>query len=352
MLDLAIASIAMVVFEVVPSSYVVFKAQDDPAWDRALAAQLLMNLFLVVAVVSVVSVTGWAFFSFTHWITLYAACMAVKRFLDLRLQAHGRVIGLFGLDLAASVIRVLMLPALVSAGVAGADAAWASLALSFLMVQCWCLVVRRNAEASIDGAISPASWRLLVTGVAQYRPYYVNVLLKRVRDNMAPLVAERVIQSKDALAVFLLAYRGVLVAASQIRMFEAILSHRAMIGHVRSLDSRAVMLAAAAAQGACLVLCVAILLASGIDESHWAEIAVLSCLIWPITLSIAERATAYADFQAWRVSRSLLAYVVLLPLLAAILTAADTATALGFSCALLAAEVASYGAIRTGMRVK
>jgi hypothetical protein len=97
MLDLAIVSIAMVVFEVVPSSYVVFKAQDDAAWYRALAAQMVANVGLVVAVVAAIALSGRAFFSFTNWITLYAASMAVKRFVDLRLQAHGRVIELFGL---------------------------------------------------------------------------------------------------------------------------------------------------------------------------------------------------------------------------------------------------------------
>jgi hypothetical protein len=204
----------------------------------------------------------------------------------------------------------------------------------------------------MEGVTSPASWRLLATGVSQYRPYYVNVVLKRTRDNLAPLVAERVLQSKDALAVFLLAYRGVLVAASQIRVFEAILSHRAMIGYMRSLDAKAVMLTAAATQVACMIVCAVILLAAGVAEPQWFEVAVLSCMIWPITLSIAERAGAYADFQAWRVSRSLLAYVALLPIGAAVLIASNAGTPLGVSYALLAAEVASYVAIRTGGRAR
>jgi hypothetical protein len=344
--DMAMIGLLLIVLEVVPSNYSVFRVQDEPAWHRSIAAQTTAS---VVIGASVVFASGhWAglFQAYSLWMAPYAALIAVKRYLDIRLQSSGRLDEFMEIEVSISAIRLALL-ALCYWQVADNNlAVWASLAVAVLLSQAiwW---IRNPLELwAFAGCTDRKAWQALAESFPAYRPYYFGIALKRLKDNLIPLAAERLFDSRELLAAFLLAYRGVIFAVGQVRILEAMMNYRGSLAVAKKMSNQRRYVVATAAQALCLIASAGLLFSSGLRELPWLPTLVLSFMVWPIVFLVLERAKAYSVFQANRVNVSILANLVVVCGGALALKLSGAASVTAFSLVLVAAEVAALIVIK------
>ena len=344
--DLAMISLLLIVLEAVPSNYSVFRIQDDPAWQRGIAAQIAVTVLIGASVVFAVGHWGGLFQAYSLWMGLYAATMAVKRYLDIRLQSSGRLEEFMGIEFSTATIRLALLALSYSQGVDKNFAVWASLAIATLLSQVIWWVQNPSELRAFAGFMDRKAWRALAESFPAYIPYYSGIALKRLKDNFVPLAAERLFDSRELLAAFLLAYRGVIFAVGQVRILESMMNHRGSLAVAQKISRQRRYLLATAAQAVCLTASAGILFSSGLRNLPWLPTLVLSLMVWPIVFLVLERAKAYSAFQANRVNGSILAYLSVVLVGALILKLSGTASVTNFSWVLVAAEATSFFVIK------
>jgi hypothetical protein len=345
--DLAMIGLLLIVLEVVPSNYSVFRVQDDPLWQRSIGAQIVVTILLTAVVVFAAGHWARLFKDNSLWMVMYAASMAIKRYLDIRLQSSGRLGEFMGIELSTSALRLVLLALCFYQGINENEAVWASLGLATLFSQSrwW---IQNPAELRVFGGFADKkAWRALAVSFSAYLPYYSGIALKRLKDNFVPLVAERLFVSRELLAAFLLAYRGVIFAVGQVRILEAMMNYRGALAAAQAMSIMHRYLLATAAQALCLAASAGLLFSSGLRDSPWLSTLTLSFMVWPIVFITLERAKAYSAFQASRVNWSVVAYlcVAVAGVLAVRLSGAATVTS--FSLVLVAAEVAAFVVIKS-----
>lgn len=343
--DLALVSLTLVALEVVPSSYTVFRLQDDSRWRSTLGPQTLLGFALTAVMLGLLCFSVQVFAAFSAWVFVYTLAVALKRHLDLVLQSTGRLAEFLAIDLLAATLRLPLLFAFQWAGASPATVLWASLSLGLLVAQAVWVWRDRTIIYELCGATRSENWGLLWAERTNFSTYYLNTALKRIRDSLATILAAWVIADKSELAAFLLAYRGVLAATSQARLVEAVLNHRRTREEVAERGATHRWALALGVQLLCLAASVFIALAVGIDQPPWLVMGILSALAWPITYMMLERARAYAAFRARHVASSLSAYILVVMVGATLFLVFDTSTAWLFSSLLLLADTASWYAI-------
>lgn len=348
--DLAMISVLLVVLEAVPSSYSVFRIQDDPSWQRSVAAQVIATALLAALIVFSAGHWGRLLRADSPWMVVYAITLAVKRYLDIRLQSLGRLSEFLGIELATSALRLVLLGFCFHKGVEANESVWASLAIAALCSQCLWLLNNPAELRAFGGFVDLNAWRALAGNFRSYIPYYYGIALKRLKDNFVPLVAERLFVSRELLAAFLLAYRGVIFAAGQVRIIEAMMNHRGALAAALKMSSLHRYVVAMAAQALCLSLSAGLLIASGVHSLPWMPVFVLSLIVWPIVFMVLERAQAYSSFQVNRVNGSVFAYLAVALLGALILRYAATDSVTALAWLLIAAELASLQVLRATRR--
>jgi hypothetical protein len=310
--DLAIISLTLIFFELVPSSYLVFRLQDDARWGAALGTQTILGVAISVSAIIALHFFTNYIADFSFWIFLYATASGIKRQLDLILQSSGRLSEFFLIDGVASALRLFLLVVFAWLNFYPATALWASIALSFIISQLWWFGknvcnIKKNYKI-----IQKDSLRLIWKERRRYPAYYLNILLKRVRDSLAPIIAGHLILDKSTLAAFFLAYRGMAAAVSQMRIIEAIFNHRETQKELSNLGSSEKILIATGTQLMCIVASSLIILLAGVTEPSWASVIILSGLAWPSTMIMQERAKALANYKTKYISYSLIAYILIL----------------------------------------
>ena len=300
-----------------------------------------ITAFLAAGIVSVVGLLSQQIQEYSAWMAVYAGSLSIKRYLDIRLQSSGRLQEYMNVEVMTSLARVMLMAVLFISNATAVTSIWASLALGGILAQVYFLASNRGELVGGSKYFTGANVRRLVGGFQDYKPYYMGIVLKRLKDNLVPIVSEKVFSSKDTLAAFFLAYRGVIFAAGQIRIMEAILNHRDNLK--RFMDVPLLYKASVAMLGqlVCIVSSVVILLLSGEDELPWKATLLLSFMMWPIVFLVLERTKAYSSFQARAINWSMVGYVAMLLVGSAILMSFETVMIETFSVILVISEIVS-----------
>lgn len=344
--DSAVIGLLLICLEIIPSNFVVFKVQDHPSWIRSVGAQALVSIAVIATFTTSLGTFGSPFNQYTPWIAVYAATCALKRYLDMRLQSTGRLAHYLRLDALIAGLRLPLLFCCAQLHVNAATSLWMSLAIASGVVQLHWLLTHPDDLQPLKLGLSTASFKAIWDERAAYPGYYLGIVLKRGRDNLMPLLAERFFQQKEELAAFFLAYRGLVFASGQIRILEGIINHKPTMNSVLGSASSRKLLIASIGQALVIGASVVLLLSAGAENAQPLTILILSLITWPSTYLILARAQAYASYRAHQVNAALLAHVVVLLLSVTLLGFAGGTTGVFFAAALLAAECAGYATLR------
>ena len=312
MIDLAIIGIISIILEFVPSNYSLFKIQDDSSWLGVIVVQTIISIVSGGIITLGIFYYSDFFKDFTLWILLYVMSLSIKRYLDIRLQSSGRLNEYLGIEVIAALVRLLLMLICSYLTLEGNIAIWLSLTVGVITAQViW--FIRNNNELNHFAMVFKARhWINLFSNFDKYQPYYIGIILKRIRDNAVPLTAQYFFSTASALAAFFLAYRGVAFAVSQIRIIESLLNHRQTLNQIISLKTKQKFLIAFAAQILCLISAFALQFLADVGEFNYIINLLLSFIIWPIVFNILERTKAYSNYQIKRVNHSMVGYLLVI----------------------------------------
>lgn len=339
--DLALISIVLVLMELVPSAFAVFKVQDSPEFLEGQAAFSIACIPLLAAVIWLLHEYTTLLQAFTAWIVLYCALQPVKRYLDIRLQSSGRLREYYAMELYSVVFRLALLAGAVWVGWDSSGALWMSLALGLLLAQSWWLVRNPHECRMARHAFKAGAWRQVAGHGKAYVAYYVNVGLKRIRDNAVPLLAARFFATKEATGIFFLAYRGLVFIVGQLRVIEGFLNHRATLRFIGEKQGRNVAIVTAVAPLACVAVSYVLAQVTGSGAPQWDSIVILSMAACAYPFALILRARALAAYRMGVVTAGMSAYVLTAGLLVAACQSASLASTAVFSSIIVLAEMMS-----------
>lgn len=339
LVDLAYLSLISILLEVVPSNYSIFRVQDDPSWIRGLAALAVVTALLMAGVVLVSGYVFDMFHANSVWITPYAGSLAVKRYLDTRLQSTGRLQEYFEIELLGAVIRVLLMGVFLWWAVHPVDAVWASLACATLVTQLtWFSKNQEERRIFISSVVGRSAWIPLFEERRAYVPYYMGIAFKRLRDNLVPILASNFFINRESLGAFFLAFRGLVFTVGQIRVIEGLLNHRKTLKSVVDLPFFHRAIVAVVGQFVCIAASIGLIIASGVKDFNIITVAILSFALWFYVFSMLERAKAYSNYDTLRINSSMVSYCIVEIGLVFLFIELDIRTESAFSLIIVCAE--------------
>lgn len=309
-IDLAKLSLLILVAELVPSSYSVFQQQKDQEFKDALvpyhwlAAVATLGLCYLMAASQV-------FLAFTPWIYPYVACVVAQRYFDCRLQAEGRLQLFYWANLFSNGARLLILLTCIQFGyLQPKEVIWGSLALSSLGGTIVMVVAQMSEKRQAQKTAWTQDLHALWRRRQEYYPYYLNVVLKRVRDAAMPLASDMVAPSRAEAGRYLLVIKGVEVVCGQLRVIEALLSNFVLRQKATTTRKRDLILTSVVAQLFAFLASILLAAQAQLDINTVILAFAASLFVYPYVLELAARSDAYANFQPRRVSVALAAYVL------------------------------------------
>ncbi len=352
--DLAQLALLMILLELLPSGFIIFKLQDEHRWLGILVFQIAACTLAVLLLIQALDL-GFQLFNGAAWlISLYAVTQGVKRFNDTSLQARGMVNYLFLIDFACAAGRLMLLVTFFAVGMAPDLTVWLSLVVPAALAQpagAWLLRAGPPGRARSDATPFHGLQELRrnATGIAQFYP---TTALKRVTDTMVPIVAQQVLPDADKLTVFLLAYRSISFTSVFSRIFEALLNHRANLEAIRSQVGRYVSLLGGMSHAGAFVLSLIIIRLSGQSLADWPFLFVLAAMAWPNTAIAVLRTHYYSRYSALPVA---LAYAVYIAAFAALVTTfaiRNEVSPLDLAISIVAARCLCWLAMKSGHHEK
>lgn len=308
MVVLAYLGLVSILLEVVPSNYSVFAVQDDPEMLNSLAGlAVLTSVVLVVSYFLLWNLLN-IFRENSLWVIPYVFTIAIKRYLDIRLQSSGRLREFLIIELRSAVIRIIMMGGLLLLAVPATDAVWCSLAIGVIASQFIWFFRNPHERAFFRNARNFSVWSKLLSERKNYPPYYLGIALKRLRDNALPILANEYFINREALGAFFLTYRGLAFSLGQIRIVEGFLNHRVTLNKVFEMPLLQKFLVALIGQVICIVASLGLLISSGVYTFDFVSIVTLSFIVWIYTESIFERSKAYSSYNTTPVNAALFNY--------------------------------------------
>src|SRR5690606_28345224 len=190
MVDLAIIGIISIVLEFVPSNYSLFKIQDDSSWLGVIVVQTIISIvFGSLITLGIFYYTDF-FKDFTLWMLFYVMSLGVKRYLDIHLQSSGRLNEYLEIEVIAALVRLLLMLMCLYFMIEGNIAIWLSLTVGIITAQVIWFIKNNNELNHFAMVFKARHWIKLFSNFDKYQPYYVGIILKRIRDNAVPLVAQ------------------------------------------------------------------------------------------------------------------------------------------------------------------
>lgn len=307
-ISLAKISIALICLELIPASYSAFKQQDDICFSKSIPGFYLLSTVFVVALSFAFIQSGWIKDG-SMLMVIYALLMVFQRYLDGFSQAHG-LVGCYLFSIFISnFVRLLFLVAqafLIGAG--ECEQLWTALLAGTLFGQVYLFC---KLPGSFCLLLSPklSGFSYLYSLRNDYKEYYLNSFLKRVKDTSTPLFCDYFVNNKSEAGAFFLCFKAVDFACGQIRLIEAFLTNKRTRARVLQNRKSVIIVSAILAQGLVVFITTAFVGLGDVGINGLLLGSLASFYVYPYMYEIFGRSDSYANFEPKRVTRSLLAYL-------------------------------------------
>lgn len=349
---LAKLSILMLGTELLPSSYIQFRIQDDPRFAESCPVFYLLFATTAVMIATLLIWTG-AIAGSSWFVLPYVFCSALQSGFDSQILARGKVGLSVSVPLVANCVRAALLYLLVIfPALTVTDTLWGSLFGGIFVSQCFMVARYPEFARALFIAHPVSSLRYLFSLRAQYVGYYVNSVLKRTKDTLFPLVCDALLPSKTELGQVLVYTRAMSAVAGQIRVLELFLIHRETRANLAKQRRRILLASASLGHIGVVVMSAVLLWKHGLTVSSTLNAAAMGLFMYPYVYELAKRSDAYASLNPGRVTFSLIAYILALALsLAAAAALHVFVTPVLIGCMVLAQSASAivyYGRTKRG----
>lgn len=321
--DLARLSLLLLAIELLPSNFTLFRQQADARFAAAYPAFYAAGaLLLPLAVAALIPIGA---FDMPSWFMApYMALAVIQRYFDCQLQARGELSDYLRIPAFANALRLSLLGTAISAGTVDlirnpalvADLLWGSLALGLLLSLA--IVSRRHFGllADLTNAGRTESWHELWRLRSMYSAYYLNSILKRLKDTILPLACDAFLP-KPMTGLVLAIYRAVDAAFGQLRLLESVFTNLAARARLRAKRSRIALLTAVVGQVGANVAAALLLWREGLDIATLGHAFLLSFAVYPYVGELLARSDALAAGDPQKVTNALIFYLLIFCLILA-----------------------------------
>jgi hypothetical protein len=309
-IDLAYISMFLIVLELFPSSFSVFKFQDEDSYAGILATfNIFIAIFISVFVTVAYLIPEMAIFiDFSWWMVAYIFVFSLKRYLDIKYQAENRLKEYLSIDLFSAIIRLFFLSLALYVGYRSADSIWGSLVIATLISQAYWVYKHPNDLPNISDISIKKMLAYFVGEIPVFRSYYFGISLKKLKDNAVPLAASYFFLDKELAGVFLLNFRGLVFSCSLLRSVEAFLNHRKNIDFMGRLSRLQYLMVPIIGHVIAIAAAIGLSFFSG-TQIEFVTIAILGVYIYPFFMNITMRAGFFSKYNPTAVSFALLASI-------------------------------------------
>jgi hypothetical protein len=308
-INFAKLSLILLGTELLPSSFTIFRLQEDERFTRSVP--VFYAGFAVLAGGIAAILIGGQWLAHGSWFMIpFVVTTSLQRYLDAQAQASGRIDAYFWIPATTNIVRLALLCALSPLGLMSVpDVLWASISIGGLTGQA--VMLSRFPEfLNFDAWRQPLGKLNYLWSIrGAYYGYYINSLLKRLRDTFLPLFADLVFPSKAEIGRFFIFTRASDAVCGQIRVLEAFMVNRAAREDLRHLRRRIVYTLAPLGQAAVVFIAMALMYRHGIRRSDVVLAIATGLFIYPYILELFWRNDALAQFKPRRVTLSLAAFI-------------------------------------------
>lgn len=280
MIDFAYLAILGILAELVPSNFSIFKVQDQPEFIKAISLFTIIVCVISFGVVCALLAFTPIFKSETYWIAGYSAALTLKKYLDIRLQSSGKLKDFFIIEMLIAGSRLILLGIFLHLQLSPSESIWSSLVIATTACYALWFIFHKEEFFSFLFVFNQQTLNQIFQYRNIYPKYYFSIFLKRIKDNIITITAPLVLINKQDLAAFFLAYRGLVFAVGQIRIFESLLNFREILQLSESINVMRMLLIALCSQIACIATAVIMINLSKINDIDWIPIITLSFVAW------------------------------------------------------------------------
>jgi hypothetical protein len=298
--------------ELLPSSFTIFRLQEDPRFTAAVP--LFYCTFATVASAMAAGLIGLGLISHWSWfMLLFVFNSALQRYFDTQAQASGRVDAYFWIPATTNIARLGLLASLSQLRFLPVeDVLWASIAIGGTVGQG--MMLSRFPEF-LDRALfrqSRAKLAYLWSLRGCYYEYYANSVLKRFRDTFLPLFCDIAIPSKADIGRLFVFTRANEAVCGQVMVLEAFMVNRAIREDIRSVRRRIFWVIAPIGQVAVATLALILMYRHGIGFEDTILALCTGFFIYAYILELYWRNDALASFRPRQVTISLTTFLATL----------------------------------------
>jgi len=308
-INLAKLSLVLLGVELLPSSFTLFRLQEDERFSTAVPVFYL--LIAIFAAVTAGGLVGAGLLDRASWfMVVFAFTSALQRYFDTRAQASGRVDSFFWIPALSNVARLALLACLSQLGILSIpDALWASVAFGSMIGQ---VVMISNFPEVLARRAYVKPWakiHYLWSIRAAYYGYYLNSVLKRLKDTFFPLFCDFAIPAKSEIGRLLVYTRANEAVCGQVRVLEAFMVNRISRENLRHVRGRVFGTVGPAGHVAVAAIALGLIFRHGIVWTDVVLAFVAGIFIYPYILELFWRNDALASFAPQQVTISLLAFI-------------------------------------------
>lgn len=294
--------------ELIPSSFAIFRLQEDEGFSGALPVFYVAFALCAASAAAVLIACGVIHHS-SWFMIAFIFTSALQRYFDAQAQASGRVDAFFWIPASSNISRLVLLAALSHLGLSIPNVLWASVAMGSIIGQL--IMLSRFPEFLQAGAYRAPlpKLRYLWSIRSSYYGYYLNSLLKRARDTFLPLFSDVVIPSKVEIGRLLVFTRANDAVCGQVRVLEAFMVNRSTRENLRSARYHIFWTVGPGGHLAVASIALALMYRHGISRADVVLAFVAGLFIYPYILELYWRNDALASFAPTRVTLSLLGFL-------------------------------------------
>lgn len=319
LIDLAKISILLLLLEVLPSGYSLFRQQRDEAFAAAYPA--FYAFMAIVLPISALGLTSLGFFERPNlFLVAYAGLAVIQRYYDCQLQAAGYLAAYYRIPAFTNLLRFIFLGSGAFALGVGRESTvqsvgqllWGSLASALFLSLVLVSYRHRSQFVRLFVACKRDSFIYLWSKRQAYHPYYLNSVLKRAKDTMLPLLLDVCSVDRVLTGLILVYAKSFEVIAGQLRLIEAAFTNLLNRASLAASRSRIAYVAAAVGQPACVAVAGILLWREGLEIESILPAIIVSFGVYPYVFEVLARNDALAAEHPRKVTISLVVYVAVL----------------------------------------
>ncbi len=307
-INFAKLSLILLGAELIPSSFSIFRLQEDEYFKAAIPT-FYVGFALCAATIAAALIISRTIAHSSWFMVLFVFTSSLQRYFDTQAQASGRVDAFFWIPAASNISRLVLLALLSQLPLSIPTILWASVASGGIIGQT--VMLYRFPEFLHPGAYrSPISKLLYLWSIRRaYAGYYLNSVLKRLRDTFLPLFCDIAIPSKSEVGRLLVYTRANEAVCGQVRVLEAFMVNRVIRENLQNARKLIFWTIAPLGHAATALISLLLVYRHGIGRQDMILAAFTGLYIYPYILELFWRNDALASFRPRQVTFSLLAFL-------------------------------------------